>query len=162
MTFSADLVDALHQQNSADGLLELIEITHPDLAEPLRIANERGGGVVNALGVQWAKFAVDLQLPDELEEGTPEVRIVFSNVSGVIGQTLQALTTTPNVTIYGVKFSDLNSAEQTLSSFIIENITIDLTTVSVKLAREPFSREPIPSQRFLPQWFQLLGRSRSE
>lgn len=59
-------------------LIQLIEITHPELAVPARLANDTDDLVVDGNNFIACRF--DLSLPDDIDEQTPTAKLEVDNV----------------------------------------------------------------------------------
>lgn len=162
MALSDALVGEVQQQNSDDGILHTVTIAHPDLPEPLYLVNEFGEGTLDIGGQTYIKFQFEVVLPSEPEDGPQTAQVTFSNISQEIGATIRALGTSPTLAFRGVRLNDLNSIEYEFTDFKLRGVTIDILTVSGTLARPELDVEPVSPDRFIPNWFPHLGRSRQQ
>lgn len=65
--------------SAEENLLALLEITHPDLAIPIRVVNDTQDLVFR--GDTFTACAFQLQLPDDVEAQIPQATISVDNVS---------------------------------------------------------------------------------
>jgi len=77
-TFSADGRRQLLATSAEENLLALLEITHPDLATPVRVVRDTQD--VTARGVVFTACPFDITLPDDVEGQIPQATIQVDNV----------------------------------------------------------------------------------
>ncbi|HWL29961.1 MAG TPA: DUF1833 family protein [Burkholderiaceae bacterium] len=78
MTYSAAGQRAMLSTAATESPLELIEITHPDLAIPARFVNDRLDIIVDGNVYTATRFR--LTRPDDVDRQTPQARLAVDNV----------------------------------------------------------------------------------
>lgn len=76
--YSAAWRRTVNALSAAERPLLLLEITHADLAEPIRVVNDSQDLTSN--GELFVGLAFHAELPSDLEQGMPRARLVVDNV----------------------------------------------------------------------------------
>lgn len=80
-----------------------LEITHPDLSEPMRLINDKQGHYDES-GVEWRGFPFQAVFPEDDEEQIPKAELVVSNVSRDLTLAIRNLSSRPSASIDVVSF----------------------------------------------------------
>lgn len=78
---------AMLATSGAEPILELIEITHPDLAEPARFVNDTEN--VQFEGHTFYATAFRVVRPDDVDQQTPQARLSVDNIGRELTQWLE-------------------------------------------------------------------------
>lgn len=87
MTYSTPARRNLLATSADEPMLELLEITHPDLAVPIRVVND-----VQSITVQGNEFIAcpfTLARPDDVDQQTPTAKISVDNIGRELTQWLE-------------------------------------------------------------------------
>jgi hypothetical protein len=87
MTYTAEGRRSLLATSVVEPLLELIEITHPDLAVPARFVNDTQDFVLEGNNYFATRFR--LSRPDDKDQQTPQARLAVDNVGRELTQFLE-------------------------------------------------------------------------
>src|SRR5690606_1992116 len=68
-------------------ILELVEITHPDLAVPARFVNDNANIVVE--GNTYFATSFRITRPDDVDQQTPQARLAVDNIGRELTQWLE-------------------------------------------------------------------------
>ena len=77
----------LNATSATEPLLTLLEITHPDLAEPVRVVGDTQDITVE--GHLFLACAFDIQLPEESEGRVPQAQLTVDNVGRELVQWIE-------------------------------------------------------------------------
>lgn len=138
-------------QQEGGGFLELLTISHPDLAEPLRFVNNTE--TITSNGQTYIAFPFRVALPADKERSVPRAQLELDNVSRQIGQVIRQLNSPPTVQIEIIRIDDLDAVEVTLPAMTLNNVRYDALSVSGELSVEDTTREPFPQRSFTPAEF---------
>ena len=147
--YTDEYKSTLAQVNSKETPLILLEIDHPELAEPIYIVNDTQDVVSNT--ITYIAFPFICKLPDDFENQLPKASISITNVgkelmywiettSGGQGSTCtfkQILRSNPDVVEW----------EITMSLF---NVQVDVQNVSAELGFENLFGKPAISMKYRP------------
>lgn len=131
--------------------LILLTIDHDDLAEPIRVVNNKEN--VTSSGDVFVAFPFQITLPDANEDSPPKSKLIIDNVSREIGQAIRAISTPPSLTIQVVRQETPNVVEVEFVGMYLTNVTYDALQVAADLAFEDLTREPYPAYTFSPANF---------
>ena len=134
----------------------LLKIDHADLAQPIRVVNNKEDVISN--GETFVGFPFEIPLPDNIEDAPPRTRLQISNVSREIGQAIRLINTPASVTLEIVQQSDLDTIQFTFPGMRLTNAQLDALTVTGDLSFEDLVREPYPSKTFSPAEYPGLIR----
>ena len=76
--YSTTFIETVTALEGSEFPLDLVEITHADLATPLRVVNDREDVVHN--GDTFIAMGFEITKPDEPEHGNPQAQLVIDNV----------------------------------------------------------------------------------
>lgn len=89
MTVSASTARHLQRITDPGGVLMLLEITHPNFAEPVRLVNDTRDLV--ALGFNWIALPFAITLPNDTSKESPRARLQMDNVGRDLSADLESL-----------------------------------------------------------------------
>lgn len=148
---SSGLKEKLFDQEMGDAIIPLLTISHPDLAEPIRVCHNNENLV--SRGNTYIAYDWRLTLPLDDPDTIPRAKIQIDNVDRVIVDTIRSISTAPTVTVELVKGSDPDTVEFVLSDFTLQDVEYDVLFVTGQLTVEEFLSEPFPGDTFTPSRF---------
>lgn len=151
MTVSTTMQTAMFDEETDDGLIALLTITHADLTTPIRVVANTVD--VISRGDEFIAFPFDIQLPSDEPDSPPSARLVIDNVSREIGQAMRLITTAAEVLIEVVRLKDLDSVELSFPSLKLRNVRFDVSQVTGDLVSENLQLEPYPTHNMVPARF---------
>jgi hypothetical protein len=156
-------VAALMARETGTVCLFLLDITHEDMDETIRIVNNTedvvsGGNTYTAVGF-------DLRLPDERDTAPRGATLSIDNTTQWLTPTLRTLFGEFEVTIKVATASDINADPPEFDNIEFEylplqltSVEIDATTVRGNLNYENLANQNYPGDVFSPWEFQGLYR----
>lgn len=155
MTISDDLkADAW--SNESDLPLVLLDISQADLADTIRVVNNREN--VTSNGDSYIAFPFEIVLPDQADDAPPRARVRIANVSREIGQAIRQMTTAASVTITVVRQESPDVVELQFAGMRTGAVAFDALKVEFDLEFEDLMREPFPAPTFSPAEYPGLIR----
>lgn len=158
---SSIFVSAMMARETGVVVLQLLDITHEDMDEPIRIVNNTediisGGNTYTAIGF-------DLVLPED-KDGTPRgAKLRIDNASQWFTPTLRTLQGEFEVTIKIAIPTNINATPPVFNSIEMEYLPMQLIslqyddqTVDGNLSYENLANQPYPGDTFSPFEFQGL------
>jgi uncharacterized protein DUF1833 len=159
---SGPLRRAIEEPRTQEYIVVLLEISHPSLAEPIRVANDvvdyvYPGGSDNI----YIGFPFDIELVGD-NTRTPRGQLKIQNVDRRIGEAVLNLTSPPQLTIMLFAQSDFHEAtigertrdavsgispEYEASHLVFANISVDAMSISGEIESFNMSNEPWPAIR---------------
>lgn len=148
-------MSALRQSAFADATgdvwLVLLTISHPDLADDIRVVNNTEQ--ITSNGQVFLSFPFEINLPDEKDDAPSRAKLTIDNVSREIGQTIREITTPPQITIEVIRAEDPEFIEVSWPNFWLRNVSFNANQVRGDLVLEDFTDEPYPAGTFVPSAF---------
>lgn len=87
MTYTTKAKRNLHATSAEEPLLELIEITHPDLSVPARFVNDTQD--ITSNGALFYATSFRLTKPDDVDQQTPTAKLAVDNIGRELTQWLE-------------------------------------------------------------------------
>ena len=158
---SLNFRQALFAQESGEVPIFLLTITHPDLADPIRLTTdptERKSTdplVYRTMsrGEEFLFAGVDVTLPDEQDKAPPSSKLSIANVTRELIPLARSVSTPPSVKIEAVLASAPDDVEMTWPAMDMTNLTYDATFLQFDLTMDSLVTEPYPSGTFSPAAF---------
>lgn len=159
---SSTLIEAMNASESGEVLIWLMTISHPDLAEPLRISNDPTTRIsddpltyaTTSRGNQFLFVPFRVTAPDEQDQAPPTAKIEVENIDrAMIGLIRSVTSPPPTITLELVMGSSLDTVEVTFPDFSIAKASYDAEKVSLDLALDNLAVEPYPAMTFDPSRF---------
>ena len=97
----------VNAQYSGDVVLLFAEVSHPDLAVPVRIVSDTVSYVWN--GNTWTGVMFDFQILSD-GEGVPEAKVTIPNVDATLGIALAGMSRPPSFRFWILSSADFNLA----------------------------------------------------
>lgn len=151
MTVSDTARSSMFAEETADGLLALLTIDHPDLTQAIHVVHNTEDIV--SRGNTFRAFPFELVLPTSDPDSPPQAQLTIDNVSREIGQAIRAISTAPTVVIEVVRISDFDAVELSFPALKLRNVRFDVSKVTGDLVSEDLQLEPYPAYTFSPADF---------
>ena len=139
---------SIYAETTDEVWLELLEITHDDLATPFRLVNNNED--ITSNGNVYTAFAFRARLPQQVEKELTKFTITLDNVSRLLIEELRTVSTSPQIALSIVLASDPDTVEAGPFNFVLKTISYDALTIEADLSNEDYHTEPFPFQRFTP------------
>lgn len=135
---------------SGEAPVILLEITHPDLSAPIRVAQDNADIVCQ--GNVFAAFAFEIDLPDDQDKQTPRARLAMDNVGRELTQWIEASNggEGAQVRVMQVMRSDPDVVEWE-ATLDLSNVEMDVRRVTGELGFEDLLNKPGVLLRYDPQ-----------
>lgn len=159
---------AVHGRSIEEVFIILVTLEHPDLEEPIRVANDVrddfGGGTrgVRSQGENFYYMPFQVKLPNLEQDVIPVAKLEMDNISREITRAIAEINSPPTVRMQIVLSTDPNIVEYDLQGFKLNNTNYDVLVIEGDLTVEYFMNEPYPSVRFTPGRFPGLYRGRKK
>jgi len=134
------VTDALKQEawsQQSNLPLILLEIDHDDLAEPIRVVNNKEA--ITSNGEEYVGFPFEIFLPDSSEDAPPRAKLRIDNVSREIGQTIRSISSAPTVTIKVIRQTTPDIIEAEFTGMKLTHVPFDALSVEGTLEFEDLS-----------------------
>ena len=145
-------LEAFKQQTPL-ALVDLIEITHPSIAEPKRFTSHGTAVAVDTLS--YEPRAIEITLPDQQPASIPDVRCVLDNTDLALTGIFRQINQHPKPRLIHSVVSPAASAAPVFGplEYEIDNAHIAEDRVTLRLIYEDTLNEPFPGWRFIPADF---------
>lgn len=147
---------AIFGASTAEVVLVLLEITHPDLSTSIYTVNNNEAVVSN--GNTYLPFPFQIAFPTSQANQLPQSTLVIDNINLSVQDALKSIRTAPKVTMKVILASALDNIEAQfpfiLKSVVINNLTIQATLSAPLINNEPFPWITFSRDKF-PALFQI-------
>ncbi len=140
-TLSAPAVASQNAENTAEVWLPLVTISHPALAEPIRVVGNNEN--ITSNGNLFVAYDFKIVLPGEDPDNPAAAQLDIDNVDRVIVQTLREIDSPPMVVIQVILASSPDLVEIEFAGLVLRNATYDAMRVTGDLVFEEILTEPI-------------------
>lgn len=140
-TLSAPALEAALAQETDQAYLVLAEITHVDMADPIRVVNSIEPLVSN--GDDFLPFPFEIEWPNDDPDRAPEARIRIDNVDRSIVTTIRELQSPPRITFTLVLADSPDTVEMQVIGYSLRSVDWDAGFVTAVLKPEDLVTEPI-------------------
>lgn len=125
---------AAHAPSSGDAYLWLVEITHPQMADPLRLTNN--GEPIASRGRLFMPSRMRTALPEQMADRPGRTRLVVEDVTEELRFELRSLSPhdAPRVTLELVLRSDPDTTQRAFRNARLSSAGLDPIAVEVELA----------------------------
>ena len=155
---SVDGLKQLFKQEAEDIFLVIVEITHPTLAEPIRLVNDMV--TLEYSGYTYTALPFRFELPADVKDKPPKAKIIIDNINRDLIDLMRSTYTPLNLKVDIVRKS---AADGTVTheigtfDFIMSKITYDATTLEADLTVDiDFLNESAVADYFSPYLFPAL------
>ncbi len=153
-SFSTNAMKAVTAQETKEAFITLLTLSHADLAEPIRVCDDKVNLVSN--GNTFQAFPFELPLPNESEDRPPVATLTIGNVDRQIVQALRSITSAVDVLIEIVLASTPDTVEMSLPDFKLKEADYNQLVVTGELSVEHLESKPFPPHAFVPSGFPAL------
>lgn len=147
-TISEASLRALFAQETDAAFLVLLTIDHDDLAEPVRVVNNKAN--ITSRGNTYVGLPFLVDLPGSEENKTPEVTLTLDNIEQTIIETLRSIDEGPTIDIEVINADEPDTVLVGPFPMTLLGIDYDRLTISGTLGYEKFMREKFPPHSFNP------------
>lgn len=150
-SLSAALNSAILSQSSDKVLLTLLEISHEDLDDSIRLVNNTEKVIHD--GKEYLPYWFTLALPREDNGKIESVKLVLDNTDRTMVYAARSISSPAKVTIKVVLASSPDTVELELADMILRNVSYDVNLVSGELIFEERLSYQVPALSFTPNDF---------
>ena len=151
MTLSATAIHEAFAEHSQVAWHILLDITHPDLAAPLRFVNSRSDIVSN--GNTYTAFPFEIVIPDEDGDNPQKAQLKIDNISREVYAAIWALDPSPTVSVSICLSSQPDVIEYRTGNLFLNQVTADEMYLIGDLSPLQYSRETFPGAVVNPARF---------
>lgn len=147
MTITANAVESANASATDEVWLMLLDITHPDLSEPIRVVNNNEN--ITSNGNLYIAYAFSVELPGDNDD-VPRVQLRIDNVDRVIVDSIRAIDTRPATAILRVILA--SAPDDIIAEFnaSLQTVDYDQYEVTGTFGTEAILSEPFPGHTFTP------------
>lgn len=169
MPLSPRAVAAVLAPQTDEREINLLTITHPQWAEPLRLSTDPTVWLRNdpdtgtpmygtiSRGMTFEYVPIAPVLPDSREDSPPSGKVSISNVSRLVSPYILTIEDEyPRVTVEVVLASQPDIVDQVWPEMELTNASIDANNAEATIAMNTAEKEPLPWLRFVPAYFPNL------
>ncbi len=154
----------LFAQESGQVPIFLLMITHPSLADPIRLSTDPTERFstdplmyrTQSRGMDFLYLGVEVTIPDEQDQSPPTSKLTISNITREIIPLARSVSTPPSVKMELVMSSDLDTVEMTVPAMNMTNLQYDANKLVFDLTIDALTTEPFPAGTFSPAYFPAL------
>lgn len=151
MTYSANFIDAVVNQNTDEVFLFLVTLDHDDLLNPIRVVNNVED--ITSRSNVYTAFPFDLILPQDDGDTLPQVIISLSNVDLSLIDEIRSLNSSLDVTLEIVLASNPNYVEMSIEGMKTISIQYDAQKIEATCQIEDVLNLAFPKGAYLPSNF---------
>ena len=146
--------ESAYAPETDDVWLLLVVLEHPDLTDPIRVANNLEDVVSN--GETFTACPFDFTLPSSLEDSSPRARIRLPNVSKEVIKAVREIDSPASISFMIVLGENPDLVEFEYRGMTLTEVTADAGTISGDVGFEDIRLEPFPSHGFNPSYFRSM------
>jgi hypothetical protein len=139
---------AVFAQETKEVFLLLLTITHAAIPDPIRVANNTQAIISG--GETFVGYPFAITLPDEREDGIPQMSLRIDNVSRSIVQALRSITSAPSIQLDVVLADQPDTLEASFTGFTLRRASYDAVVVEGALTLEDVLNQAFPALSFTP------------
>ena len=139
---------------NADGNIILLTFSHSSFAtQRLALAMSDVVSTADGTGSQtYTAFPFEVSLPTN-SKGIPTGSIRISNVTRLVWGLIKDITEPPpQLALYRVLESDLNTVQDQFLRLDIKRVTADMLALEAEFGHENYAQEPYPAARVVPPY----------
>lgn len=146
---SATALQAMLSQQTGEVFVPCLKIEHPSFAAPYRIAYNTE--TLHRSDGDYLPFAFQCNLPDQVEDSVPQVKVTIDNADLEISNAIRAVNGMPSITMDVVLASSPNTIEAGPFAYSLMDATVTADSINGTLGYEDdiFSQQ-VPGQSYLP------------
>lgn len=138
--------EAINASETAQVFLVILEISHVDLRDPIRVVNNNENIVSN--GDTYLATAFDFTLPAQEDGKVSNSTLTIGNVDRVIVQALRSISSPPDVSVSVILASDPDVIEAGPFDFVLTDTSYNRQTVNGTLNYQIYMRDNISVIRY--------------
>lgn len=150
-SFSNAFKLAVLQQNTAEVILWLLTIEHPESGTTHRLVNNLDN--VTSRGNVYQAFPFQFVLPDDDGNTLPEISIAVQDVSRELIDTLRQYANGLQITAEIILASAPDNVEFAITDLVVRNVQYGAQSVSLTAQVEDLLNQRFPADSFLPRSF---------
>lgn len=140
--------EAAFGQDTDEVVLELLTISHPDFAIPVRLVRNNENFV--SQGETFIASGFELIWPQQAENEVPRASIRHENVSRELIAAIRSIRTPASVKMQIVLASDPNNVQLEIDGMFTGRFDYDANILNFEVSFELFSQERFPKKTFNP------------
>jgi hypothetical protein len=144
---SAAFKRAANASASGDAILSLLTISHPDLAQPIRLVYNNVPIV--SRGNTFSPCIFSLGRPKDAEDDSPQTSFSVDNVDQTVGDAIDSIATPPTALWETIMASAPGTVEESLS-FELQDARYNGSTVTATLGLDRLDKETYPKDSITP------------
>lgn len=149
---STPALRALFASQTGEAFIVLLTLSHPTLANPIRVCSD--GQALISNGNTYVAFPFRISLPAEVEGAPPTTELEIDNVDRSIVKAVREATGEPiQISMSVVLASSPNTIEAGPFDFTLRNVEYDASVVRGQLQYEDILNEPYPGDTMTPSRF---------
>lgn len=149
---STPALRALFASQTGEAFIVLLTLSHPTLANPIRVCSD--GQALISNGNTYVAFPFRISLPAEAEGAPPTTELEIDNVDRSIVKAVREATGEPiQISMSVVLASSPNTIEAGPFDFTLRNVEYDASVVRGQLQYEDILNEPYPGDTMTPSRF---------
>lgn len=149
---STPAIRALFASQTGEAFIVLLTLSHPTLANPIRVCSD--GQALISNGNTYVAFPFRISLPAEVEGAPPTTELEIDNVDRSIVKAVREATGEPiQISMSVVLASSPNTIEAGPFDFTLRNVEYDASVVRGQLQYEDILNEPYPGDTMTPSRF---------
>lgn len=166
MSDETDFFLAINSQTSDNIFITLVTITHDQLTEPIRVADNvttvlsTGYDGVVSNSIEYTYIGFKFVLPNLEQDALPTTKFTMDNVNREITAVLQDLEGKADATVELVLSKNPNVVQFRIGGLKLGQVTWDVMQLEADFGVEYFMNEPYPAPRFTPSRFPGLFKGR--
>lgn len=154
---------ALYAQESDEVAVCLITVTHPELADPIRLSTDPTTMLstdpllygTKSRGDDYSFVPINVMIPEEGEEA-PVAALEIDNTDLGLITAIRSVTQAASVKIEIVLASDPDTVEIEYPAMMVSHVDYDAQTIRFSLAIDSLATEPFPGTAYIPSMFPSL------
>lgn len=140
---------AVYATQTGEVFLVLLELSHPQMAEPIRVTSDGIATVVD--GVTYQPYPFQIAMPPDADDAPPRVQLAIDAIDRSIIQAVRGLSGEPiTVRQWVVLASSPSTVEAGPFEFKMREVEYDAYTVTGSLQYADLVGEPYPADLFAP------------
>lgn len=154
-SLSSTLVEEVFAQEMSEVVVALIEITHDDLSEPIRVSSDPTQTLTNGSkgtvhnGDEYVQFPFEVTLPEQSDNLITRAKLKIDNTSReILLAVRQAFNEPPQVSIKIVLASDPDTLEIEIGGLNLNNVKASAFSVEADLEPQILQSEKYPYNTF--------------
>jgi Domain of unknown function (DUF1833) len=148
---------ALYAQETGEVVVYLATISHPALANPIRVSSDYlpGGAPTVSRGNSFAFYPFDAAFPTDRSDQPPKAKIIFDNIDRAVTAAIRSipaaqLPNTPPSLLLEIVLASTPDVVEVSFDFQMLTVEYDALTITAELGFELYLQESFPGDLFTP------------